>query len=213
MIGMAVRAGISMVWRERPPRTLVEQFEPIITGMTALVARLKRTGDTVERDSAELTSGYCAAAIVGGVGEMIAIVNDASMEGSGAGIDSAALLEVLESILVVTAIAARMLADVTDASVDCSAAAAAIYRRLGVWREFLRRTAQTRRIPPAPLRMMVNVGRAAGAADETAAASVARDARPQVEGSIDRPPPDDGHLMAAFLTLEERFERVWIDRP
>jgi len=209
MIGIAVRAAISMVWRERPPRTLVEQFEPIIAGLIGMVALFSARGDADRSSSPALTPGHSAAAIVDGVSEMIAIVNDADMEGPGAGIDSAALLEVLESILIVTDIAARP--PTSDASADSSVAAGAIYRRMDVWREFLRRAARMRRIPPAPLRMMVQTGRAAGQADALSTGS-----DPRASGSIEDPSrnaPDDIRLIAAFLTLEDRFERVWIDRP
>jgi multidrug resistance protein MdtO len=180
MLGMAVRAIISMIWREHPSRTLVEQFEPLLEDLRTLVAAKLEQPNTS-------TIAIAADGAVHRVTELLAIVHDTKMEGRTAEIEPSGLLSVLESLLSFTRIAIAETAE----KADCEK----IFRQIGVWCDFLRRTARQRHIPAAPLRTMIR-----------SAQSLIPEIAPPSK-SVSMAP-----IVAQLIELENRFEHIWADR-
>jgi uncharacterized membrane protein YccC len=144
IIGMVIRAIVSMVWIEHAPRTLAEEFRPVIAGLAGMITR--SADSPLPRDvSAD------AAAVIDGLGELLAVANDARLEGRSAGIDPAALLEVLENLIELACLAAAF-SPAGSAGVQT---AGRIRARLLAWHDYLERQAASRRIDRAPLREMV----------------------------------------------------------
>src|SRR5579885_356800 len=76
--GMLIRAVVSMFWREWPRRTLVEEFQPPVRALMLLVSAAHR------RDFSAAQIEAAGMALIGGVREMLAVANDAQLEGRGA---------------------------------------------------------------------------------------------------------------------------------
>ena len=90
--GMLIRAAVSIVWRERASRTLVEQFQAPLEAIFQILSPAPgKHGDAVPIHNAE-------AALIGGIREMLAIANDAQLEGRSAGIDSTNLVDALDTM-------------------------------------------------------------------------------------------------------------------
>jgi uncharacterized membrane protein YccC len=90
--GMLIRAVVSMVWRERARRTLVEEFQRPLEALLLLVSAAHRGGrDVMEIEDAQM-------ALIGGVREMLSVASDAQLEGQGAGIDAANLVDALDTL-------------------------------------------------------------------------------------------------------------------
>jgi len=145
--GMLIRAAVSLVWRERASRTLVEEFQaPLEAILEILSAAQRRDSDT----AAEL-------AFIGGIREMLSIANDAQLEGRGAGIDAISLVDALDTmrrigfILANRALYVHSAADAErDESFD-----AVLRARFADWLESLRIQDREASLSLAPLREMV----------------------------------------------------------
>jgi len=137
--GMLVRAAVAMVWRERASRTLVEQFQVPIEALIALVSAAHwRDRAAAEIDAAQM-------ALIEGLREMLSVASDAQLEGHGAGIDAANLVDALDSLRRVGfMLANQALRDTAAGPVDSAAGlepeslAAALHARFADWLESLR---------------------------------------------------------------------------
>jgi hypothetical protein len=90
--GMLIRAVVSTIWRERASRTLVEEFQAPMEALLALVSAAHRH----DRATAEIEQNEMA--LIGGIREMLSVASDAQLEGRGAGIDAANLVDALDSL-------------------------------------------------------------------------------------------------------------------
>jgi uncharacterized membrane protein YccC len=90
--GMLIRAVVSMIWRERARVTLVEEFQAPVEALLTLVSAAHQ-GD---RAPAEIEEAETA--LIGGVRDMLSVASDAQLEGHGAGIDAANLVDALDSL-------------------------------------------------------------------------------------------------------------------
>jgi hypothetical protein len=87
-LGMIIRAVLSVVWRERMSRTLVEEFERPLAALVTLTR------------SASLEQHEIVAAemvIITGVQAMLTVATDAELEGRSAGIDARNLVDALDT--------------------------------------------------------------------------------------------------------------------
>ncbi len=149
--GMLLRAAVSMVWREWPRRTLVEEFQPPLQALLMLVSAAHR------RDFSAAQIEAAGMALIGGVREMLAVANDAQLEGRGAGIDAANLVDTLDTLRRIGFILsneASLPASFAQAAADQSLYAA-LHARFADWLESLR-VQEADGVPSlAPLREMV----------------------------------------------------------
>ena len=90
--GMLIMAAVAIVWREWARRTLVEEFQAPLEALVALVSAAHRR----DRSAAEVDNAQMA--LINGVSEMLSVASDAQLEGRGAGIDAANLVDALDSL-------------------------------------------------------------------------------------------------------------------
>jgi hypothetical protein len=94
-LGMIIRAAVSLLWRERPGRTLAEQFQTPLAAMLDLVREFGQEGGGADgkrrRVAAEL-------ATIKGIATMLTVANDAMLEGRGAEIDGDGLVNALDTL-------------------------------------------------------------------------------------------------------------------
>ncbi|SRR5579875_923141 len=90
--GMLIRAAVSVLWRERPSRTLTEEFQAPLEALLALLG----AADNGSRDAAEVESAEMA--LLGGVREMLAVATDAQLQGHSSGIDASNLVGALDTL-------------------------------------------------------------------------------------------------------------------
>jgi hypothetical protein len=190
--GMLIRAVVSMVWRERASRTLVEEFQAPIEALVALVSASHRRS----RDSAEVEGAQMA--LIGGVREMLSVASDAQLEGRGVGIDAANLVDALDSLRRVGFMLGKLAlqdmgaADIADAAAQEERVSleAALHARFADWLESLR-VQDAEGVPSlAPLREMVLTCEA-----------------PDLSGWADRA-DEHGRLAGLVRTLEEQLKAV-----
>ncbi len=200
-LGMVTRAVVSSAWSERASRTLVEQFQGPLDDALQLMS---------DRDRAELLPEQIAAAeagIVEGLQHMLAIANDAHLEGRTAGIDSATLVDALDTFRRV----AFILANLAIAGADVPGAPMRpvselifepIRARFESWLDHLRRESEEGAYSLAPLRDMVRdatVPELAASARELIGAGAPR-------AALDAEVYD--RLLLLMRTLEEQLGRV-----
>jgi hypothetical protein len=149
-VGMIIRAAATLLWRERPYRTLAEEFQ------APLGAVLKLTCNA-ESGSHE-TSPAAEMMVIRGVQVMLSIANDAQLEGRSAGIDASKLIDSLDTMLQLAFVLARAgrLWTAGGGPAISPAVLTAIRVRLERWLAELHAQTESGTISPAPLRRMVN---------------------------------------------------------
>jgi hypothetical protein len=143
-LGMIIRAVLSVVWRERMSRTLVEEFERPLAALVTLTR------------SASLEQHEIVAAemvIVTGVQAMLTVATDAELEGRSAGIDARNLVDALDT----TRRLAFALGNLSTAERGPERARfdTAVSERLESWLGSLRAQLEPGQSNLAPLRTMV----------------------------------------------------------
>ena len=190
--GMLIRAVVSIFWPERASRTLVEEFQAPLESMLELVAAAPRRSQDAKRvRTAEAT-------LITGIRTMLGIANDAQLEGRGAGIDAANLVDALDTlrrigfILGNRALRDREPAATAGNAIDGPAESldAAVHARFADWLESLRLQDAEGTPSLAPLREMVMNCQA-----------------PELTGWPASTREDD-FVIALVLTLEEQLTTV-----
>ncbi|MGO9059951.1 MAG: hypothetical protein ACLQU2_21605, partial [Candidatus Binataceae bacterium] len=187
--GMLIRAAVSMFWRERASRTLVEEFQAPLESILELAgAAHRRCRDADDIWPAEIT-------LAGGIRTMLAIANDAQLEGRSAGIDAANLVDALDSLRRVGFILGNRALrnpESADATADGKAQSleTALHTRFADWLESLRVQDAEGTPSLAPLREMVMNCQAP---ELTAGPASAR---------------EDERVIALMRTLEEQLKTV-----
>lgn len=143
-LGMIIRAVLSVVWRERMSRTLVEEFERPLAALVTLTR------------SASLEQHEIVAAemvIITGVQAMLTVATDAELEGRSAGIDARNLVDALDT----TRRLAFALGNLSTAERGPERARfdTAVSERLESWLGSLRAQLEPGQSNLAPLRTMV----------------------------------------------------------
>jgi|HubBroStandDraft_1064217.scaffolds.fasta_scaffold02605_4 hypothetical protein len=143
-LGMIIRAVLSVVWRERMSRTLVEEFERPLAALVTLTR------------SASLEQHEIVAAemvIITGVQAMLTVATDAELEGRSAGIDARNLVDALDT----TRRLAFALGNLSTAERGPERARfdTAVRERLESWLASLRAQLEPGQSNLAPLRTMV----------------------------------------------------------
>ncbi|HXN86833.1 MAG TPA: hypothetical protein VN867_12225 [Candidatus Binataceae bacterium] len=143
-LGMIIRAVLSVVWRERMSRTLVEEFERPLAALVTLTR------------SASLEQHEIVAAemvIITGVQAMLTVATDAELEGRSAGIDARNLVDALDT----TRRLAFALGNLSTAERGPERARfdTAVSERLESWLASLRAQLEPGQSNLAPLRTMV----------------------------------------------------------
>jgi hypothetical protein len=143
-LGMIIRAVLSVVWRERMSRTLVEEFERPLAALVTLTR------------SASLEQHEIVAAemvIITGVQAMLTVATDAELEGRSAGIDARNLVDALDT----TRRLAFALGNLSTAERGPERARfdTAVRERLESWLGSLRAQLEPGQSNLAPLRTMV----------------------------------------------------------
>jgi hypothetical protein len=143
-LGMIIRAVLSVVWRERMSRTLVEEFERPL----AALVRLTRSASLEQHEivAAEMV-------IITGVQAMLTVATDAELEGRSAGIDARNLVDALDT----TRRLAFALGNLSTAERGPERARfdTAVSERLESWLGSLRAQLEPGQSNLAPLRTMV----------------------------------------------------------
>jgi hypothetical protein len=143
-LGMIIRAVLSVIWRERMSRTLVEEFERPLAALVTLTR------------SASLEQHEIVAAemvIITGVQAMLTVATDAELEGRSAGIDARNLVDALDT----TRRLAFALGNLSTAERGPERARfdTAVSERLESWLGSLRAQLEPGQSNLAPLRTMV----------------------------------------------------------
>jgi hypothetical protein len=146
--GMIIRAGVTLLWREHPYRTLAEEFQAPFAAILELI----RSTD----DSSDLARGIRARMkVVNSIQVILGVANDALLEGRSAGIDANILIEALDTLLRLAFILGRP-ERATEREPAISAAITNAARlRFESWLEKLSAETESGAISPAPLRRMV----------------------------------------------------------
>jgi hypothetical protein len=143
-LGMIIRAVLSVVWRERMSRTLVEEFERPLAALVTLTR------------SASLEQHEIVAAetvIITGVQAMLTVATDAELEGRSAGIDARNLVDALDTTRRL-AFALRNLST-AERGPERARFDTAVSERLESWLGSLRAQLEPGQSNLAPLRTMV----------------------------------------------------------
>ena len=144
-LGMIIRAVVSFVWRERPSRTLAEQFQAPLVAILELLDAGAGSANEQRRATAEM-------AAISGIARMLTVANDALLEPESAEIDPDQLVGALDTL--------RRLAFsvVNFGHAERQAGAAltsAVRNRIEAWLTSLRDQTDSGVVSPAPLRKMV----------------------------------------------------------
>jgi uncharacterized membrane protein YccC len=90
--GMLIRAAVSLVWRERASRTLVEQFQAPLEAILEILSSAHDDGPDAE------IIGKAELKLIVGIREILSVASDAQLEGRSAGIDAANLVDALDTM-------------------------------------------------------------------------------------------------------------------
>jgi len=144
-VGMMIRAGVSLVWREHPSRTLAEQFQAPLAAILELI-------DASNEPAASQRRAAAAMGVIEGIERMLTVANDAMLEGASAEVDGAELVNALDTLR-------RLAFAVANASVIEPGVSEeiqqAVHVRVKAWLENLRDVTDSGVVSRAPLRRMV----------------------------------------------------------
>lgn len=199
-LGMIIRAAVSLVWRERPSRTLAEQFQ---APLEALIEMTPASNHTVNRSSRM----QAETAMAGSIQTMLQIASDAQLEGRSAGIDAKNLVDALDTLGRLAFALANLsrLTNEDQVGGDRVAVTDALRIRFVEWLVNLRDQTESGTVSRAPLRMMI--AKAGVAALEPVA--LAKDTGPQpVSATIVL----EHKILSLTLTLERQLTTISLNR-
>ncbi|HLK85445.1 MAG TPA: hypothetical protein VKT27_02985 [Candidatus Binataceae bacterium] len=145
-LGMMIRAGVSMLWREHPSRTLAEQFQAPLAAIVELI-------DARNDPAASQRRAAAAMGVIEGIERMLTVANDAMLEGSSAEIDGAELVGALDTLRRLAFVAASANAHEQAGARD--EIEQVVRARISAWLENLRGATESGAVSRAPLRRMV----------------------------------------------------------
>jgi len=147
-VGMIIRAGVTLLWREHSYRTLAEEFQAPFAAIVELIRLTNDASDVPRRVEARTK-------VVNAIQVILGVANDALLEGRRAGIDANNLIEALDTLLRLAFILGPP-EQATDGEPAISAIVTdAIRFRFQTWLEKLNAETECGVISPAPLRRMV----------------------------------------------------------
>jgi hypothetical protein len=142
-LGMMIRAVISLLWSERPSRTLAEQFQAPLAAMLELLDGAAGSADEPRRAAA-------AMATVVGIARMLTVANDALLEPESSAINPDQLVGALDTL--------RRLAFANFRRAEPGVRAmltSTVRNRIEAWLASLRDQTDSGVVSLAPLRKMV----------------------------------------------------------
>ena len=162
-LGMVIRAVVSALWPERPGRTLAEQFQGPLEAIVTLLS-----GTAQDPPKRELNAA-CEAQLMDGIGMILAVANDARLEGSHAMIDASELIAAADQLLRLGCLLGhiRSLPD-EDPIIEARLDLELIRNTYVSWLKYLRAVTDGQVKGHAPLRAMVLAHRAEDRADSSA---------------------------------------------
>jgi hypothetical protein len=156
-LGMIIRAAVSALWPERPGRTLAEQFQAPLESILTLL-----TGDTKEPPGAEATA-QAEQQLIYGVEQILAVADDARLQGGSATVDGTALIAVADTLLRIGFLVGNVKSLQKEYSLPHIRSEIEYLRRnCASWLDYLRTYTDSGSLPHAPLRAMVLHARSAG---------------------------------------------------
>jgi hypothetical protein len=156
-LGMIIRAVVSALWPERPGRTLTEQFQAPLESILLLLAV-----EDKEPSRAEVIA-EAEQQLVYGIEHILAIANDAKLEGASSAIDATSLIAAADTLLRIGFLARNIKSVPNEYSViRMRQYLESMQRTCAFWFEYLRTCTDSGVLPHAPLRAMVQSSRDAG---------------------------------------------------
>ena len=149
-VGMTIRAAVSLIWSEHSPRTLAEEFQPLLAAMLELVQGAKTASSAARRNAALVR-------VVKSIQVMLGVASDALLEGRRAGIDPNNLIDALETLLRLAFVLGSLnLSTIGGESVVSLPVSSGLSARLEAWLDKLSMDTESGKIGPAPLRRMIS---------------------------------------------------------
>ncbi|HUN59970.1 MAG TPA: hypothetical protein VMU41_17815 [Candidatus Binataceae bacterium] len=157
-LGMIIRAVLSAAWQERPARTLAEQFQSPLRSILLLLGDDIRTLPTAE------VIAQSEHQLVYEIETILAVANDAMLEGADAAIDAMALIDAAGTLLRVGFLAGNVKLSPTEYSVaELQPLLEFLQRICGRWLDYLTICTDAGVFTAAPLRAMILAGQEAEA--------------------------------------------------
>lgn len=197
-VGMIIRAGLTLLWREHSYRTLAEEFQAPFAAILELIHETEGASNVPRRITARTS-------VVSSIQVMLSVANDALLEGRSAEIDANSLIEALDILLRLAFIFGRPDRLSLDKPAISAAVTQAVRSRLHAWLEKLSAETESGAIRPAPLRRMVL---------EAAVPPLAPIMGPdesRASGSS-TPTEADRRIINLMLLLEKKLSAISLDR-
>jgi len=147
-LGMIIRAGVTLLWREHSYRTLAEEFQAPFAAILELIRSTDDSPDMPRRGAARMK-------VLNSIQVVLSVANDALLEGRSAGIDANILTEALDTMLRLAFILGRPKRTTEGEPAISAAVTNAARLRFESWLEKLSAETESGDIRPAPLRRMV----------------------------------------------------------
>lgn len=149
-LGMIIRTVVSLIWHERPSRTLAEQFQAPLEALIDLTPSSNHTADKSRRMQAEM-------AMARSIGTMLKVASDSQLEGRSSGIDPKNLVDSLDTLWRLAFALAHLsrLTNEAETPGEIFAVTDALRIRFVEWLANLRDQTESGTVGSAPLRTML----------------------------------------------------------
>jgi len=197
-LGMIIRAGVTLMWREHSYRTLAEEFQAPLAAIVEVIRSTEDASDVSRRTAARTK-------LVNSIQVILGVANDALLEGRSAGIDANNLIEALDTLLRLAFILGGP-EQVTDGEPAISTTVTeAIRFRFQTWLEKLHAETEYEVISSAPLRRMV-LETAVPPLDGIMGPDESNATRSPIRTKADR------RIINLVLLLEKKLSAISLDR-